>query len=129
MDDNGYFYDDKSVAEQPVDEGFTPWRRALIIDQFEEVFSTHLDAWEKREDFFRQLAQAMQDDPYLWIVLVMREDYIAALDPYAHILPGGLRTRYYMQRLSREAALKAMKNPVEKYVRMQAALLKSLWRI
>lgn len=114
IDENGYFYDGKSIAELPADEGFTPWRRALIIDQFEEVFSTHLGAWEKREDFFRQLAQAMQDDPYLWVVLVMREDYIAALDPYAHILPGGLRTHYYMQRLSREAALKAMKNPVEK---------------
>lgn len=114
VDDNGYFYDDSSPSESAASEGYTPWRRALIIDQFEEVFSTHLDAWEKREDFFRQLAQAMQDDPYLWVVLVMREDYIAVLDPYAHLLPGGLRTRYYMQRLSREAALKAMKNPVEK---------------
>ncbi|MBK8780342.1 MAG: hypothetical protein IPO22_00735 [Anaerolineales bacterium] len=114
IDDNGYFYDGKPISELPMDESFTPWRRALIIDQFEEVFSTHLDAWEKRADFFRQLAQAMQDDPYLWVVLVMREDYIAALDPYAHILPSGLRTRYYMQRLSRESALKAMKNPVEK---------------
>jgi WD40 repeat protein len=113
VDENGYFYDE-GAAEITESEGYAPWRRALIIDQFEEVFSTNLDAWEKREDFFRQLAQAMQDDPYLWVVLVMREDYIAALDPYAHILPGGLRTRYYMQRLSREAALKAMKNPVEK---------------
>ena len=51
-----------------------PWRRALIIDQFEEIFTTHLDAWDKREDFFRQLAQAMELDPYLWVVLVMRED-------------------------------------------------------
>lgn len=112
IDGDGYFYD----GQTPNDllEGETPWRRALIIDQFEEVFSTHLDAWEKREAFFRQLAQAMQADPYLWVVLVMREDYIAALDPYAHLLPGGLRTRYYMQRLSREAALKAMKSPVEK---------------
>jgi WD40 repeat protein len=112
-DENGYFYDNE-MADIIESEGYTPWRRALIIDQFEEIFSMHLDAWEKREDFFRQLAQAMQDDPYLWVVLVMREDYIAALDPYVHLLPGGLRTRYYMQRLSREAALKAMKNPVEK---------------
>lgn len=112
-DENGYFYDNE-MADIIESEGYAPWRRALIIDQFEEVFSTHLEAWEKREDFFRQLAQAMQDDPYLWVVLVMREDYIAALDPYAHLMPGGLRTRYYMQRLSREAALKATKNPVEK---------------
>lgn len=118
LDDNGYFYDDTPQLVQDEEE-YTPWRRALIIDQFEEVFSTHLDAWEKREDFFRQLAQAMQDDPYLWVVLVMREDYIAALDPYAHLLPGGLRTRYYMQRLCREAALKAMKNPVQ-YLRPYA---------
>jgi len=42
----------------------------------------------------------------------MREDYIAALDPYAHYLSGGLRVRYYMQRLGREAALVAVKSPV-----------------
>ena len=108
----GYFYDDSPLPEIPEGEEYVPWRRVLIIDQFEELFSTHPEAWEKREDLFRQLAQAMQDDPYLWVVLVMREDYIAALDPYAHLLPGGLRVRYYMQRLGREAALKAVTSPV-----------------
>jgi WD40 repeat protein len=88
------------------------WPRVLIIDQFEEIFTVHLDAWHKREDFFCQLAQAMRDDPYLTVILIMREDYIASLDPYAHLLPGGLRMRYYMQRLNWEAALKAVKNPV-----------------
>jgi WD40 repeat protein len=102
-----YFYRDT----QPETRENT--RRALIIDQFEEVFNTHAESWEQRGDFFRQLAQAMEDDPYLWVVMVMREDYIAALDPYAHLLPGGLRTRYYMQRLSRESAIKAVRKPVE----------------
>ncbi len=116
MDDDGYFFDGNPLEEMPGPdaEGTTTMRRALIIDQFEELLSTHPEAWEKRDDFFIQLAQAMQDDPYLWVVIVMREDYIAALDPYAHHLPGGLRVRYYMQRLSREAALVAMKSPVEK---------------
>ncbi len=115
MDDKGYFYDNSPLEElaELDGEGTTTMRRALIIDQFEELLSTHPEAWEKREDFFIQLAQAMQDDPYLWVVIVMREDYIAALDPYVHHLPGGLRVRYYMQRLSREAALIAMKSPVE----------------
>src|SRR5215207_6147258 len=112
-DEGGYFYDGSLTTDIRGTEDFIPWRRALIIDQFEELFSTHPEAWEKRGDFFNQLAQAMQEDPYLWVVIVMREDYIAALDPYAHILPGGLRTRYYMQRLSREAAIKAVRKPVE----------------
>ncbi|MEW6401793.1 MAG: WD40 repeat domain-containing protein, partial [Chloroflexota bacterium] len=107
-DEKGYFYDPPLLH----DRDYPEWRHALIIDQFEELFSTHPEAWKKREDFFCQLADAMQDDPYLWVILVMREDFIASLDPYAHLLPDGLKVRYYMQRLGREAALKAIKNPV-----------------
>lgn len=92
----------------------SPNRIALIIDQFEELFSTHPEHWTKRQDFFNQLAQAMQELPNLWVVLVMREDYIASLEPYEHLLPGRLRMRYYMQRLGRDAALKAIKQPAEK---------------
>ncbi len=113
-DENGYFYDGTLANPIRGSMEISPWRRALIIDQFEEIFNTHLDAWEKREEFFRQLAQAMQDDPFLSIVLVMREDYIASLDPYAHLLPDRLRIRYYMQRFRREAAIKAVKRPAEK---------------
>lgn len=89
-------------------------RRVLIVDQFEELFNTHHEEWEKRSDFFIQLAQTMQEDPNLWVVLVMREDFIAALEPHEHLLPGRLRMRYYMQRLSRESALRAIKGPAEK---------------
>ena len=109
--DKGYFYD---TARPTTNNDIPKQRRVLIIDQFEEIFTTHPEAWEKREDLFIQVADAMENDPYLWVVLVMREDYIAYLDPYAHLLPNGLRVRYYMQRLSRESAIKAMKNPVEK---------------
>lgn len=112
-DDKGFFYDPTLPDSIPGGEDEAVIRRALIIDQFEELFSTHPEAWEKREDFFAQVAQAMQDDPHLWLVLVMREDYIAALDPYAHLVSNGLRVRYYMQRLGREAGLKAVKSPVE----------------
>lgn len=110
QDQESYFYD-SSLPQVQIGDAYTLLRRALIIDQFEELFTAHPEAWERREDCFRQLAQAMEDDPYLWVVLVMREDYIAHLDPYAHLLPGGLRVRYYMQRLEREAALRAIKSP------------------
>jgi WD40 repeat protein len=109
-DPDGYFYDPgmpQSLRDRK------PWPRMLIIDQFEELFSTNMEAWQQREEFFRQLAQAMQVDPLLWVLLVMREDYIAALDPYSYLLPKGLRVRYYMERLSHEAAVKAIRSPVE----------------
>ena len=117
IDENGYFYDESPSADITDSESVTPWRRVLIIDQFEEIFTTSPEAWKKREDFFVQLAQAMQDDPYLWTILVMREDHIATLDPYAHLLPGGLRVRYYMQRLGREAAIEAVEGPAKKLKR------------
>ncbi len=94
-------------------EGRSAKRRALIIDQFEEIFSTHHEAWEKRKEFFEQLAGALEADPRLRVIFVMREDYIAALDPYADILPNQFRMRYYMQRLEKTAALKAVTEPVK----------------
>ena len=106
----GYYYDPEQTSNQKASR--TP-RRMLIIDQFEELFSTHPEAWQQRDDFFNQLGQALQENPALWVVLAMREDYLASLDPYAHLLPGGLRVRYYMQRLGPEAALQAIKGPVE----------------
>jgi WD40 repeat protein len=112
-DEDGYFYNLNLTEFLRSTTDSTSWPRILIIDQFEEIFSTHVEAWQQREEFFRQLAQAMQDDSSLWILLVMREDFIAALDPYAHLLPKGLRARYYMERLSHEAAVQAIRRPVE----------------
>jgi tetratricopeptide (TPR) repeat protein len=84
---------------------------ALIIDQFEEIVTTHLDRWQDRAGFFAQVSQAMIDHPQLWVVLVMREDFVAALDPYVHLLPGRLRTRFYMERMGIDAALEAVQKP------------------
>jgi WD40 repeat protein len=92
-------------------------RRVLIVDQFEEIFTSHPEAWEQRKVFFSQVAQAIAADPggerRLWVILAMREEYIANLDPYAPLLPGRLRTRFYMQLLRREAALTAIIRPAE----------------
>ncbi|MCE7983699.1 MAG: hypothetical protein DYG89_21195 [Caldilinea sp. CFX5] len=83
----------------------------LIIDQFEELITTHLDQWRQRAAFFTQLRAAQMHFPNLWIVLTMREDYIAALDPYTPLLPDRLRARFYMQRMSFQAALEAVQRP------------------
>jgi dipeptidyl aminopeptidase/acylaminoacyl peptidase len=83
----------------------------LVIDQFEEIITAHPGRWREREDFFRQLNQAMLDDPNLWVVLALREDYVAALDPYAPLLADRLRARFYMERMGVDAALNAIREP------------------
>jgi WD40 repeat protein len=103
-----YYYYDETVTPTEI------LPRALIIDQFEEIFTAHPEAWEKQEDFFNQLAKAINDDPYLSVVLSIREDYVARLDRYAHLLPDNLRTRFYMQRMDNETALRAVMGPAEK---------------
>jgi len=83
----------------------------LIIDQFEEIITAYPERWQERQNFFEQLNQAMQADPMLWVVLTMREDYVARLDPYSPLLAPKLRARFYMERMGYQAALEAIKQP------------------
>jgi WD40 repeat protein len=135
-DDGEHFYysageeashPETSAASQAVDppaepdvEYATP-PHVLILDQFEEILTTHLDRWSERAGFFRQLEEAMTADPLLWVVLVLREDYVAGLDPYAPLLTGNLRTRYHMQRMGVTAALEAIRRPAKQAGRPFAA--------
>ena len=86
---------------------------AVIVDQFEEIITAHSERWQEREGFFRQLNQAMLDDPNLWVVLTLREDYVAALDPYAPLVADRLRARFYMERMGVAGALEAVRRPAE----------------
>ncbi|MEM7334741.1 MAG: hypothetical protein AAF490_21875, partial [Chloroflexota bacterium] len=83
----------------------------LVIDQFEEIITTHPDRWRDRAPFFMQLKEAMLADPQLWVLLTLREDYVAALSPYERLVPGHMRARYYMQRMKSEAARQAIEAP------------------
>jgi WD40 repeat protein len=116
--DGRYFYYSESVtAPDPTQPtAYTP-PHVLIIDQFEEILTAHQDRWPDRADFFRQLDTVMLADPQLWLVLTLREDYVAALDPYAFLLPGRMQTRFYMQRMGYEAALEAVKKPAAQFDR------------
>ncbi len=104
------FRPDAPVAALPAGSG--P-RFALIIDQFEEIISTHPERWAERADFFRQLDAALRADPNLWIVLTLREDYAASLDPYAALVINKLQARYRMERIDVAAALEAVRRPAE----------------
>jgi hypothetical protein len=87
--------------------------RVVIFDQFEELFTTHLDRWPHREDFLHQVADALERDPELRVVFSMREEYIAQLDRYASLLPDAVRARFHLERLGEASAIAAVKGPLK----------------
>jgi Tol biopolymer transport system component len=114
--DGQHYYDAHYLYAE--DAEFRP--RVLIIDQFEELFTTHSALWQQRADFFKQLSQALSYDEQLRVVLTMRDDYVARLERYSHLTPNRLRHRYYMDRLTRDTALEAITLPVENMRKFEA---------
>jgi tetratricopeptide (TPR) repeat protein len=97
----------------PTDEEGIEKPRVVIFDQFEELFTFYPERWPERKDFFQQVREALEKDPLLRVVFSMREDHVAELDAYLHILPEKFRTRFRLERLREPAALEAVKRPVK----------------
>ena len=91
-----------------------PAPRAIIFDQFEEIFTLYSERWyEQQETFFHQVAEALAADPLLRVVFVIREEYLARLDSFARLLPERLRTRFHLECLREGAALAAVTGPLK----------------
>ena len=108
--------------------------RAIVFDQFEELFTSHPELWRNRMGFFGQLRDALQADRLLRVVLVVREDYVAWLDRYAALLPEELAIRFRLEFLDRPAALEAIQGPLRTTTRSFAdgvaeSLVEELGRI
>ena len=87
--------------------------QVLILDQFEELFTLYPDRWTDRSAFFRQVRAALSADPLLRVVFVMREEFVARLDPHVSVLREKLRTRFYLERLHEPEALRAVAGPLK----------------
>ena len=88
-------------------------QQILIYDQLEEIFNIYPRNWkEQQQDFFNQIANALDDIYVLRIVLIIREDYLAPLDPFRNVLPQYLRAHYRLERLRSDSALLAIKGPL-----------------
>jgi hypothetical protein len=86
----------------------------LIFDQFEELF--RFPDIEFQKGFFGQIADSLENNPLLRIVFIMREDYLAQLDPFKGILPEKLRPSFRLERLRRNEAILAIKGPLAKFL-------------
>ena len=101
------------LLDSPLDEMGELRPPLLIIDQFEEILTTHRDRWQDARGFFEQLAKVLADMPKLGVVLAMREDHVAGLDPFAPLLPRRLKARFRMEQLKSDGALEAVKKPAQ----------------
>ena len=112
-DGQTYFYDPGDTALRIATAARDLWPRVLILDQFEEVVTSYPGKWQHREEFFRQLDEALGADPMLRVVMSLRSDYVQGLERYAGLLRYGLRARYQMLLMGTGDALKAIEGPAE----------------
>jgi WD40 repeat protein len=85
----------------------------LIFDQFEEVLTVEPGDRAGKEAFFDQVGAALRDRNR-WALFSMREDYVAALDPYLRRIPRRFGTRFRLDLLGRDAAMQAIRGPAER---------------
>ena len=79
--------------------------RVIVFDQLEELFGLYPENWyDQQQNFFQQIAEALNEDSMLRIVLVIREEHLAHLSSFAELMPGRLRSRFRLERLGKEAA-------------------------
>jgi hypothetical protein len=95
----------KDAAGEPV-------LRVVFLDQFEELFTFAPERWHEREALIRQLAKALEGDPLLRVVLVMRQGFVPQLETYAPLLPQGRPTRFALEQLRPKAAQQAVEGPL-----------------
>jgi hypothetical protein len=82
----------------------------LIFDQFEEILTVEPNDRADKERFFGELGDALRD-PRRWALFALREEYLGALDPYTHFMPGNLDRRFRLDLLEQRAAQAAMRQP------------------
>ena len=79
----------------------------LIFDQFEEILRVDPVNPEEKRGFFSQLGEMLLD-PTVWALFVLREDYLAPLDPYVRYVPTHMQQRYRIDLLRRDQAREAV---------------------
>ena len=100
---------DAYLSQLPREAG-EPDTDVLLFDQFEEILSTSLTDTDAKTEFFAQLGTALRNRKR-WALVSMREDYVAALDPYLRALPTQLRSNFRLDRLDPRSAMQAIQAP------------------
>ena len=88
-----------------------PKTLVMIFDQFEEFFNlipsfpSALELSVQQKQFFQQVADAVDSNPSLRIVFIIREDFLGDIDPFTLIVPEINRSRFRIGPLTKVEAL------------------------
>lgn len=101
-------------SDRPGPDGEAPPPRpeVLIFDQFEEILTLAPYETRERTEFFAQVGAALRA-PRRRALFAIREEYVAALDPYVHLIPTRLSVRYALELLDAEGAADAIAEPAK----------------
>ena len=96
----------------PVPDGAHWHGDVLLFDQFEEVLTVDPGDRAAKQVFFEEVGAALRDRGR-WALFSMREEFVAALDPYLRPIPARFDKgrRYHLDLLGPEAAREAMQGP------------------
>jgi WD40 repeat protein len=84
--------------------------KLLIFDQFEEILTVDPLDQEGKAEFFAQVGAVLRNTSR-WALFSIREDYVAALDPYTRAVPTRLKSNLRLDLLAPEAARLAIEEP------------------
>ena len=101
----------RPVSMQSDQESGEPPSQLLIIDQFEEIVTLDPTDQAGKAAFFAELGAALRDRNR-WAIISLREDYVAALDPYIRHIPTRLSNRFRLDLLGVSSARQAIQQPV-----------------
>lgn len=82
----------------------------LIFDQFEEILTSDPEDRAGKQAFFEALGNLLRDRRR-WALFAMREEYVAALEPYLLPIPTRLNHTFRLDSLQVEAARAAIQEP------------------
>ena len=85
----------------------------LILDQFEEILTLDPTDTATKREFFRQLGDSLRSSQR-WLLIALREEWVAALRTYAGELPTRLRVNYRLDFLGERAAHHAIREPARR---------------
>lgn len=91
-----------------------PQKKLLILDQFEQILDNpHRQGdWRGEQDaFMAQLDKALEEDPALRLLFVIRQDHLASILRLGDRLTSGFRATYAMDRLTKDQAKRAIVKP------------------
>ena len=95
------------ARRRPVDSASSD---VFIFDQFEEILTLDPTDLEAKRAFFADVGQLLRNEER-WAIFSLREDHLAALDPFLPAIPTRLATPFRLDLLGPEAARLAMQQP------------------